>query len=51
MRKHRFWRKRGNHFGHNVRWSDLPGYMKMGIVGGNLAWIYWVIVAICCVFN
>lgn len=33
-------------FGYNIRWNDLPPYMKIGIVGGWLFYIYVAIVEV-----
>ena len=31
--------RRGWKWGYNVRWYDLPPYMRLAVIGGYLGWL------------
>ena len=31
--------RRGWKWGYNVRWHDLPPYMRLAVIGGYLGWL------------
>ena len=39
IRKMGIFNKRSWRFGYNVRWNDLPPYMRVAVIGGYLGWL------------
>ena len=39
IRKMGKFNKRSWRFGYNVRWNDLPPYMKWAVIGGYFGWL------------